>query len=139
MGVAPCCMFIFQNCLCHNMGQRGLVVNKSLIQSSIETIHERRNGITSLLVWGLPLITYAPRGRWGGQDSYLHLYCIYIRHDSSLGICFTKKCRIALKGKGLSCPIGIENGEIIKVYVKISKSKNGLFGIWYIYIGSCKF
>ena len=28
----------------------------------------------------------------------------------------------------------VENGKIIKVHVKIAKSKNGLFETWYIYM-----
>ena len=40
---------------------------------------------------------------------------------------FQVSCHFPNLFKGLSCPIGIKNGKIIKVYVKIAKSKNGLF------------
>ena len=46
--------------------------NESLSQYSIKTIQERRNGIKSLLVC---------------LSEYLHLCCVYILPDISLGIC----------------------------------------------------
>ena len=79
---------------------------ESLSQSSIETMHKRRNGIKSLLVC---------------LSEYLPLYCVYILHDGNLGIWFTKKCGIALKHKGPSCPIRIEMAKLSKYMSKSQK------------------